>query len=197
MRARRHWVGIGVAVLSILGPIAVVSGERGDSPRARKPATGLVHEVRRATERFHDASAATAAGYAAFLGCVSGPERGAMGVHFVNDALVSDGVLDPLRPEALIYEPRDGRLRLVGVEYVVIAEAWDAKNQTPPTLVGQLFHHTGSPNRYGIPAFYSLHVWAWRENANGVFADWNPKVSCEEYTAQAVTQPSPTVGPHR
>ena len=46
----------------------------------------------------------------------------------------------PSRPEALIYEPKGGKLELVGVEYIVIAAAWDAANKTPPTLMGQLFH---------------------------------------------------------
>jgi hypothetical protein len=90
----------------------------------------------------------------------------------------------PTRPEALIYEPRGGKLELVDVEYIVIAAAWDAANKTPPTLMGQLFHYNPSPNRYGIPAFYALHVWAWRPNPDGVFADWNPRVSCAEHRAR-------------
>ena len=67
-------------------------------------------------------TAATAEGYALSGGCVTGPERGAMGVHFVNASLVGDGALDATRPEALVYEPREGRLELVAVEYLVIAE---------------------------------------------------------------------------
>ncbi len=104
-----------------------------------------------------------------------------MGIHYVNGDLVGDGKLDVSRPEALMYEPRNGKLELVGVEYIVLAAAWDLAYKTPPTLVGQLFHYTPSPNRYGIPAFYALHVWAWRHNPHGVFMDWNPRVSCSEY----------------
>jgi hypothetical protein len=89
-----------------------------------------------------------------------------------------------------MYEPKGGKLELVGVEYIVIAAAWDAANKTPPTLMGQLFHHTPSPNRYGIPAFYALHVWAWKSNPHGMFVDWNPKVSCQEHTAGGVTTQS-------
>ena len=143
----------------------------------------LAQEVRRATERYQDVAAATAAGYAAFLGCVSSPQGSAMGIHYVSSELVGDGKLDAARPEALMYEPRGGKLELVGVEYIVIAAAWDAANKTPPTLMGQLFHYNPSPNRYGIPAFYALHVWAWRPNPDGVFADWNPRVSCAEHRA--------------
>ena len=145
----------------------------------------LAEEVRRATQRYQDVTAATAAGYALFLGCVSSPQGGAMGIHYVNGDLVGDGKLDASRPEALIYEPKGGKLELVGVEYIVIAAAWDAANKTPPTLMGQLFHHNPSPNRYGIPAFYALHVWAWRHNPHGTFVDWNPRVSCDGYPTEA------------
>ena len=110
-----------------------------------------------------------------------------MGVHFVNGDLVGDGALDPMHPEALLYEARNGQLELIGVEYVVLAEAWNARNEAPPVLMGQLFHFVGSPNRYGIPAFYELHVWAWRTNPNGTFADFNPAVSCDEYAAASTS----------
>jgi hypothetical protein len=111
-----------------------------------------------------------------------------MGIHFVKGDLVGDGEIHALRPEALIYEIRNGQLQLVGVEYVVIAEDWDATHDTPPTLMGQVFHFVGAPNRYRIPAFYKLHVWAWENKPNGMFTDWNPKISCEDYTEDAATE---------
>lgn len=148
-----------------------------------EPATTLVEAVRQSTERFKNVDEAKAAGYGLFHGCVSGPQEGAMGVHFVNGDLVGDGELDPMRPEALLYEFKNGRMQLSGVEYVVIAEAWQANNETPPVLMGQLLNYVGSPNRYGIPAFYELHVWAWNPNPLGTFVDWNPKVSCDSYIA--------------
>lgn len=141
----------------------------------------LVETVRQETARYQDIKAAEAAGYGLFHGCVSGPQEGAMGVHYVNGDLVGDGAIDPKRPEALLYEDQNGTMRLVGVEYVVIAEAWNAKNQMPPVLMGQLFNYNPGPNRYGIPAHYALHVWAWKNNPNGTFADWNPQVSCEDF----------------
>ena len=150
----------------------------------------LVEEVRRGTSVFRDPAAAT--GYAPFLGCVSAPGEGAMGVHLVNGDLVGDGELDAQRPEALIYEPTPDGLRLVGVEFIVMAEGWHAHHKTPPTLMGQVFHYTASPNRYGIPAFYSLHVWAWKDNPQGPFADWNPRVSCQAYSPPAPTPPAKT-----
>lgn len=150
----------------------------GESNRA----SGLVKEVLDTTRRFQDVSVAMAEGYVAFLGCVSGSQEGAMGVHFVNGGLVGDHLLDAAQPEILVYEPlKNGRLRLVAVEYIVIAEGWHAGNELPPTLAGQVFHYSGSPNRYGLPAFYALHVWAWKDNPHGMFVDWNPKVSCADY----------------
>jgi hypothetical protein len=169
---------IRLAVMSLL-VLAVVAQVGTAGPQAT-----LVEEVRRSTARFNEVAVAEKAGYAPFLGCVSGPQEGAMGLHYVNGDLVGDGLLDAQRPEALMYEVKDGRLKFVGVEFIVLAEAWDAAHKkTPPTLMGQAFHFTPSPNRYGIPAFYALHVWAWKPNPNGMFVDWNPKVSCEGFTA--------------
>ncbi len=139
----------------------------------------LVQLVRDATKQFADVNAATAAGYQPFLGCVTGPDHGAMGNHYVNSALVGDGVLDASRPEVLIYEPSGGGLQLVGVEFVVIADTWLASHTSPPVLEGQSFQFVGSPNRYGLPAHFELHVWAWRDNPQGAFVDWNNKVTCE------------------
>ena len=140
----------------------------------------LVQIVREATQPFIDVNAAGPAGYAPAFGCVSGPDHGAMGVHFINGGLVGDGTVDAAHPEALIYEPVGDKYRLVGVEYIVFADAWQASHSAPPMLEGQAFQFVGSPNRFGIPAFYELHVWAWRDNPNGAFVDWNNKVSCEK-----------------
>jgi hypothetical protein len=63
-------------------------------------------------------------------------------------------------------------------------------NPTPPTLLGQAFHYTAAPNRYGIPAFYALHVWAWKANPHGMFVDWNPRVACEDHTEAVAAQAS-------
>jgi hypothetical protein len=139
----------------------------------------LVQLVRDATKHFADVNAATTAGYQPFLGCVSGPDHGAMGNHYVNGALVGDGQLDASRPEVLIYEASGNALQLVGVEFVVIADTWLAHHASPPVLEGQTFQFINSPNRYGLPAHFELQVWAWRDNPQGAFADWNNKVSCE------------------
>jgi hypothetical protein len=151
--------------------------------KARESA--FVKVVRDATERYRDVSVALADGYVLQFGCVSGSDWGAMGVHFVNGSLAADGVLDPTRPELLVYEPtRGGGFRLVAADYLVLSETWHANNPAPPELMGQLFHLFESPNRFGLPPFYTLHVWAWQENPNGTFVNWNPKVSCDAYNPQ-------------
>ena len=140
--------------------------------------TKLVQVVREATKQYIDVSNA-GPDYIPLFGCVSGPDHGAMGIHYLNLTLVGDGQIDESHPEALIYEPVGNRRRLVGVEYIVDAGTWLAANPLPPQLEGQAFQFVGSPNRYGIPAFFELHVWAWRDNPNGAFVDWNNKVTCE------------------
>jgi hypothetical protein len=153
------------------------------TPQHHGTQTGaLVRVVREATERFRDVRVAEAEGYALKFGCVSGGEFGAMGLHYVNFPLVLDGGLDPTRPEIVIYEPLPtGRLRLIGADYLVLASDWDSTNPAPPELMGQLLHLFESPNRFGLPAFYTLHVWAWKENPTGTFANWHAKVSCDGF----------------
>lgn len=146
--------------------------------RDRIPAK-LVEMVRVATRPYIDVNAATAAEYMPAFGCVSGPDHGAMGVHYINGGLVADGEVDAAHPEALIYEPVNGAMKLVGVEFIVDAATWTKNHDAPPMLEGQAFQFVNAPNRYGIPAFFELHVWAWRDNPNGAFVDWNTKVSCE------------------
>ncbi|HEY2472087.1 MAG TPA: hypothetical protein VGI45_30150 [Terracidiphilus sp.] len=140
----------------------------------------LVEKVRKATAQFIDVNNAGPAGYEPAFGCVTGPDHGAMGIHYVNGALVGDGEIDVAYPEALIYEPVGNRRRLVGVEYIVDAATWlKNNNNTPPSLYGQDFQFVAAPNRFNLPDFFELHVWAWRDNPNGAFVDWNNQVTCE------------------
>jgi hypothetical protein len=151
----------------------------------KKQASALVKVVREATERFQDVEVAKGEGYSLLFGCVSGSDYGAMGLHFVKGSLVGDGKLDVMNPEIVLYEALpNGRLRLTGADYLVLADAWNAKNPAPPELMGQLFHLFESPNRFGLPAFYTLHVWAWKDNPAGTFTNWNPNVSCDAFSPQ-------------
>jgi len=152
--------------------------------------SALLKTVRESTERFKHVLVAEAAGYSLQFGCVSGPDAGAMGLHFVNFDLVQSAAkekeIDPTRPQMVIYEPMpDGRLQLVGADYLVLAADWDKYHPgQPPQLMGQLFHYFESPNRFGLKAFYTLHVWAWKENPNGAFVNWHPNVSCQPFSGQ-------------
>jgi hypothetical protein len=145
----------------------------------------LVKAIRDSTARFKDVSVAESEGYSLLFGCVSGPDAGAMGLHYVNMSLVGAGTLDPQHPQIVIYEPTpDGHLRLIGADFLVIADQWDKAHpgQGAPQLMGQIFHYFESPNRFGLPAFYTLHVWAWKPNPNGAFVNWHPNVSCQSFT---------------
>jgi hypothetical protein len=178
----RHFVVVGLSGILCAAFNPPVQATQEHEKHSNAP-VGLIKAVREATEDFRDVRQAMEAGYASTGSCVTGPERGAMGVHFANGALIGDGVLDARTPELLIYEPRNGRLRLLGVEFLVLADAWNASHPdgAPPVLMGQHFQFVGTPNRYRLPAFYELHVWAWRDNPFGAFVDWNPHVSCAQF----------------
>ena len=171
--------------LAAAGPLlasAAAAPGQSEEPNANhhsSPPAKLVETVRNATRQFIDVNAATAANYQPLFGCVSGPDHGAMGIHYINLSLYTDGEIDVSRPEAIIYEPSGSGLQLVGVEYIVDAATWLAHHNAPPMLEGQAFQFVNSPNRYGLPSFFELHVWAWRDSPNGSFVDWNTRVTCE------------------
>lgn len=168
-------------MLAQVGHTHAIEAEQA-TPEQRSRQNALVKIVREATERYKDVSAAEADGYQLQFGCVSGPDSGAMGLHYVNGTLVNKGELDPWHPQIVIYEPTpSGGLKLIGADFLVLADGWDKKNQGPPELMGQLFHYFEAPNRFGLPAFYTLHVWAWKGNPNGAFVNWHPNVSCEQF----------------
>ncbi len=128
--------------------------------------------LRRLTAPFHNFEKAVEAGYGVQITpCWYHRELGAQGYHYGNPALITDGTVSLLEPELLMYEPqRNGQLRLVGVEYIVPIALWQGED--PPSLLGQEFH------RNEALGLYALHVWLWRHNPAGIFADWNPMVSC-------------------
>ena len=156
----------------------------------KSKASALLRQVRAATERFQNVEVAEAAGYELLFGCVSGDSAGAMGLHYVNLTILTStnqsGVMEVDHPQIVIYEPTaDGHLRLTGADYLVYADAWDKLHPgDPPQLMGQLFHLFDAPNRFGLPAFYTLHAWAWKDNPNGAFVNWHPNVSCEQFTGK-------------
>jgi hypothetical protein len=164
---------------------AATSDQQTMTAEQQNRAGALIKLVRESTERFKNVAAAENEGYALQFGCVTGPDAGAMGLHYVNSELVNKGVLDATRPQIVIYEPiPGGGLKLIGADYLLIASAWHATHKDPPELMGQLFHYWETPNRFGLPAFYTLHVWAWKNNPNGAFVNWHPHVSCQSFAGQ-------------
>ncbi len=152
-----------------------------------QPTIEQLSQVRGSLARFENVNAAIKAGYEKFMDCMSSAQ-GAQGLHYTNAALLSDPQLDPLQPEALMYEPRaDGSLRLVGLEYLVFQKAWhDAGHKAAPTLLGREF----SLNTTLLPQpFYALHLWVWQYNPFDLFANWNPLVICPKATTMNHTSP--------
>ena len=194
------------------------AGNNGASARsgASTPATGVMAPspaaaatfsvapdlaaVRAATAKFHDISVAYAAGYTTqFEPCVENPGVGVMGVHARNESLMADQLLDPLRPELLLYAPTsNGRYRLTGVEYFEIVllrnpdtnevapwispDPWPSNYEvvTPtPQLFGRTFDGPMPGHIPTMPWHWDLHVWIWAHNPSGMFAGWNPAIRCE------------------
>jgi hypothetical protein len=156
-----------IACLSMLAVAAAGAGA-GSAKTQRQ-----LDIVKRVTARFKDVSKAEAAGYAAVGECVAGP-NGAMGVHYLNAALLGDPRLDLKKPELLLYEPQaNGGMRLVGVEWMQLDSG-----QRAPRLFGRRFN--GPMNHNGTaPWHYDLHVWTVRKNKRGTFAQYNRRVSCD------------------
>jgi hypothetical protein len=130
--------------------------------------------LRRATARFHDITTAEASGWNVNFPpeCLTHATMGGMGYHRLNATLV-DGTLDPTEPELLVYEPeKNGSMRLVAVEYIVPFSVLPATS-TPPVLFG---HELGQNDTYQV---WALHAWVWKDNPNGTFENFDPKVSCQ------------------
>lgn len=161
---------------AFLALTSLAAAQQQKQPEGQQDQDKLVEIVRNATAQYQDVAQATAAGYSPVLGCVSGSDHGAMGVHYVNPSLLN-GPIDATKPQALIYEPSsNGQMKLVGVEFIILASALPP--DAAPQVEGHLMLFIDGPNRYGLPAFFELHVWAWRENPQGPFVDWNDHVTC-------------------
>jgi hypothetical protein len=133
-----------------------------------------------ATSRFRDVDVALGAGYVATDQCSALPGVGAMGYHFVNPALTGDGRIDPTTPDVLLYEKaRDGRWRLVGVEYMAFdADQNPATDGDRPTMMGHPLEGPMPGHQPGMPVHYDLHAWVYKNNPTGELSAWNPDVRC-------------------
>jgi hypothetical protein len=171
-----------LAVLAAIIGVAVYGGTT-----LAAPAPYELAGVRRATAPFHRVEAALAAGYELgyvngagvriITACVAHPTAGAMGYHYFNKALIDDLVVDPLKPEGLVYAPSpNGELKLVSVEYVVPGPGSNPPGPAQvPSVFGMEMHILVPPPG---PGFYIHHAWVWKHNPAGMFADWNPEVTC-------------------
>lgn len=132
--------------------------------------------LRQVTAPFRTFDAALAAGWSAKItSCMSDPSLGGMGFHYGNTALI-DGTVQVNKPQLLLYEPKaDGSEELVAVEYIIPYSA-HARSDAAPELFGQKFKQNDTFQLWG------LHVWAWKTNPSGLYADWNPQVNCNNTT---------------
>jgi hypothetical protein len=167
MKRRFAILAVTIAALTVMGfGLALGANAKADEQST----------VRAVTARFNSVDQAEKAGYVPFYVCAEQPGVGTMGQHYVNFTLVGNPAIDPLQPEALVYEPRaDGTLKLVALEWVRVGP----QEATAPTVLGHDLLYRTAPNRYGIePGFYERHYWLYKSNPLGAFEDWNPTVSC-------------------
>jgi hypothetical protein len=153
--------GLAIVLIVLAGSLLLVT-------HAMAAGDASLEGVRKATRQFHDVKKAEAAGYERFLDCFDLPGVGGMGQHYVQLNSL-DANLDPLKPEAMVYEvKKNGRLRLGAVEYIVPVDAWNGTN--PPKLFGRSFFLVRNLN------VWALHAWIWKKNPLGTFESYNPRV---------------------
>ena len=179
-RLRQIRLSVGLAILGaiaamlMVGP-AVAAPDSTDSQVAKDLAA-----VRQATAKYHDVENALADGFVSLVHCVSSP-AGAMGVHYLNPGRL-DGNIDLLEPEVLLYAPTPSGDRLVAVEYFLPIGGPDDPIPDPAPPAPVLFGHTSNGpmlgHEPGMPPHYDFHVWVWQANPNGIFEEFNPKISC-------------------
>lgn len=136
-------------------------------------------QARRVAATHRTERAAVAAGYIPTDECTELPGVGGMGYHYVHPEYLTDGILDPAKPEVLVFvDGRQGR-QLGAVEYFQADADQDlATDDDRPSLFGTAFDGPMPGHEPGMPVHYDLHVWLGVRNPDGMFAAWNPDVSC-------------------
>ena len=199
--------------LGSLAALAAFSSQRLDLPNTVGRAQPDLAAVRAATERFRDVKVALAEGYIPDPGNICDTaemmgqpaELGVMGIHYLRpDLLGITGPPNPrvngtgthtdfLKPAVLIYEPQaDGSLQLLAVENLVFIAAWEAAGNTaPPSFQGVPYDRMADDPKTTIDEahmfepHYDRHVWLYRENPRGIFAQYNPKATCAHHKSGA------------
>ncbi len=191
MRSKRMRLAVALAAVLVPAAIALTFTTLAASGEDRS----MTAVAAQATARFHNLEAAQDAGWnglvtdKAGLTCIqdlSPQQLGGMGVHWANGTLLGDAEVNPTEPEALVYAPNAaGQPKLAALEYIVFDGLWRAAGHVgadgktiPPVLFDHEFAFSPDTNRFGIPAFWSLHVWIWQPNFAGTFEPWNPRVQC-------------------
>jgi hypothetical protein len=163
-----------------LAAAAVLTISAGAVATAAASSPDPLQTVRAAMARYNSFAQAEKDGYSvAGEPCVASPD-GTMGIHAVNGPLLADPAIDPLRPELLLYVPKaNGKLELVGVEYL----KFDADQNLGtagdrPSIFGVPFDGPMPGHTPTMPIHYDLHVWLFADNPSGMFAMFNPTLSC-------------------
>lgn len=169
-----------VAAALAAQPAASATPDHGD-PAAQHSRAGAGHslaELKQSLRKYQDVSVAEAEGFVPASECTESPEGG-MGVHYLHPARAAAPV-DATAPAILLYQPTaDGGLRLMGAEWFQADADQDlTTDDDRPALWGQPFSGPMPGHDPMMPVHYDLHVWLYDSNPAGVFADWNPSVSC-------------------
>ena len=173
----RFMVALATALLGVaaVGSTVLATSGRQDELAGVREATAAFHNLDAAINAGYELGYVNGAGVRIITGCISHPTAGAMGYHYFNKELVDDLVVDVLKPEGLVYAPGpDGKLQLAAVEYVGPGAGSNAPVVSErPTVFGRQMQIL-------VPAvgFYTLHAWVWNTNPGGMFAHWNPDVTC-------------------
>ena len=165
---------VSLVLLGVTLAAASLIGRAGASPDP-------VQLAQLATEKYRSVAQAEADGYVRASPCVASP-AGGMGFHYVHPGLMADPALDPLRPEILVYVPKGPRapLKLAALEWLKAdADGSLLTDGDRPSLFGQPFDGPMPGHAPGEPVHYDLHVWTFKKNESGLFAQWNPAVRCE------------------
>lgn len=155
---------------SILVALALIQGCGDD--KVTNPLPPELQQLKESLSAYADIDAAKAAGFdTQITPCWYDHTQGAMGYHWGNVGRI-DGTPSLQEPEALIYEPQqNGSMLLVGLEYIVPIPAWTGS--APPRLVGQDYI------KFDDLGVYALHIYLYKDNPAGMYAPWNPDISCQ------------------
>jgi hypothetical protein len=172
-------LSITAALLLISVAFGVVSAATGVSDPS---VLSDLARLRQATVKYQDVNIAIADGFLPTPHCVAHPELGGMGYHYVNPARVMNGTINMFEPEILLYAEVEGKIRLIGVEYMLPlgppGAAIPDEYPPAPVLFGATFDGPMPAPEPDVPPHYALHVWLWQANPSGIFSPFNPNINC-------------------